>query len=131
MNKEIEIEFTDEEQSMLECHACGMKYNHILQFMANKYNWDKNNKRLLGYRMGELKRKMECNTQFQMGYFYAADAFRESIKKNKSVFDKHNEQWDIMLMHANKRGQIKGIKKGASFSIIISFLFALYIIFTN
>lgn len=60
---------TKEENRILEMYSRGESYEVIQENLRQEYGMNYSNKKL-GHKMGEIKKKMNCETQFQMGYIY-------------------------------------------------------------
>ena len=58
-----------QEERILEMYSRGESYEVIQENLYVEHGIKYTNKKL-GHKMGEIKKKMNCETQFQMGYLY-------------------------------------------------------------
>ena len=87
------IPLNQEEERILEMYSRGESYQIIQENLLMEYGLDYSQKKL-GSKMGIIKKKMKCETQFQMGYLYGRretfhqiaelrHSFREKIRETK------------------------------------------------
>lgn len=104
---------TKEENRILEMYSRGESYEVIQENLRQEYGMNYTNKKL-GHKMGEIKRKMKCETQFQMGYIYSrVESSMRSPEGTSHVIQDPNEYH-------------KGINHGMAMSTI--FWLAIYAI---
>lgn len=125
-------QLTDDEQDarILEMYSRGESYEVIQENLFVEYGMEYSKKKL-GHKMGEIKRKMKCETQFQMGYIYRG--LEESMNKKNNIVKKEKEPLDLdqssedvnSLDH--NRGINEGLVMASIFWLIIYALVSHYI----
>jgi len=127
MNSINGMDLTEQENQILRLYAMGKEYEEIIQTLFEEFG-EKFNNRTLGYKMGAIKKKLDCKTQFQVGYQY-------SHKEFQSIVESLKDQHDIVLKKAEVKYFSDGYKKGhdesltriqsneTSFGIIMGVLF--------
>jgi hypothetical protein len=103
-----ENELTCLEKRILTLYSQGESYRRI-QRELRKETGENFDKRKLGERMGEIKKKMNCQTQFQMGYKYATGNKLKLIETIKINFENKKE---FVKNESFKRGEDAGFIQG-------------------
>jgi hypothetical protein len=112
---------TKEEERVLEMYSRGESYEVIQENLYLEHGMEYSKKKL-GHKMGEIKKKMNCETQFQMGYLYGRRESKISTPKKELTFDDVRR---IALEY--NRGLNAGLVMASVFWLIIYALISNYI----
>lgn len=94
---------SSEEERILEMYSRGESYEVIIENLKNEYGYEYS-ERSLGRKMGLIKTKMKCETQFQMGYLYRS---REAYIEKDELLKKHA----LLIEEAKSSASIKSYEK--------------------
>jgi hypothetical protein len=98
-----------EDSLILSYYSSGHSYQHIQKLLREQNGIDLEDRKL-GYRMDRIKDKMECKTQFQMGYKYN-QMLTDDLFENMRF--KHTEQLRHSKLDAFDQGKLVGKNQAA------------------
>lgn len=96
------------ERRILELYSQGLEYELIQSKLMEEFSEDLSGKRL-GYKMGRIKRKMNCQTQFELGCLYTQDLMNRKMELLKQ---NHENEKVYIESEQFRKGKHIGIEIG-------------------
>lgn len=121
-----------QEERILEMYSRGEAYEVIQENLLLEYGKNYNGKKL-GQKMGEIKKKMRCETQFQMGYLYGRrenhqDLLACQAANEMKLLEARTEGYNACEENHKAMAPERGYHKGLNVGLVAASIFWLIII---